>query len=455
MKSKYKNLILIGNGFDRWLGLPTSYGDFMNYYNSHIEEILKKLHIKKITIKNLEGKKQKINPADLIYTNPFDPENLRENFFWTFEKSIANLDDQILNLYFGKSNRRLRKLQKTVEQAQLILKTAFSDWIRSISVPENFSSKKFTNDCYFINFNYTDVLEKCFNVNPDAINHIHGIASDPDSIIVGHASHPEYPFAELYEQRFLKPKSQRLKGLYCIETALYDTDKHVQDNIDCMCEFMVFDGVNIENIDNIYVLGHSFGEPDFEYFEFIAKSTKVGCNYNDLSALWQVHHIGLDNLSKDELLENIRLNLLYALHHRERELGKHDDLFAEYTLYEKMIGLDKQNTYTNELAEKSAKAVKKRFILEQAYRTRQVLEEICLFKHVENRIPEEAECASVFKLADYIDGGHEKRKSNAKWHISYFSDSDKTRIENVMHKIGCQDYELISSIDECISSICK
>lgn len=49
-----------------------------------------------------------------------------------------------------------------------------------------------------------------------------------------------------------------------------------------------------------------------------------------------------------------------------------------------------------------------------------------------------------------IDGIHEKRKINAKWHISNFNDEDKIRIANVMHRIGCTDYELIHGIDECI-----
>ena len=32
MKGKYTKLFLIGNGFDRWQGLPTSYDNFRQYY---------------------------------------------------------------------------------------------------------------------------------------------------------------------------------------------------------------------------------------------------------------------------------------------------------------------------------------------------------------------------------------------------------------------------------------
>ena len=42
-RSKYKKLVLIGNGFDRWRGLPTSYNEFRNYYLTHIEEVMHEL----------------------------------------------------------------------------------------------------------------------------------------------------------------------------------------------------------------------------------------------------------------------------------------------------------------------------------------------------------------------------------------------------------------------------
>ena len=135
MHKKYKNLIIIGNGFDRWQGLPTSYGNFIDYYNLHIEQILRKLHVKKLKIKNPEGKNQKINPVDLIYSNPINPKPLEDEFFWNFEQSVALLDDHLINLCFGKSNRGLRKLRRTVQQAQTILRIVFSNWIHSIVVP--------------------------------------------------------------------------------------------------------------------------------------------------------------------------------------------------------------------------------------------------------------------------------------------------------------------------------
>lgn len=51
-----------------------------------------------------------------------------------------------------------------------------------------------------------------------------------------------------------------------------------------MCRAFVDAGICIEEIENIYVLGHSFGDPDVEYFDYIDKVTRCGCNYDSLSA---------------------------------------------------------------------------------------------------------------------------------------------------------------------------
>ena len=49
MKSKYRKLFIIGNGFDRWQGLPTSYDHFKEFYRKNIREIVKGLQIKELS----------------------------------------------------------------------------------------------------------------------------------------------------------------------------------------------------------------------------------------------------------------------------------------------------------------------------------------------------------------------------------------------------------------------
>lgn len=451
MTSNYNKLFIIGNGFDRWQGLPTSYDAFKQYYKKNIEGIAAELNISidKTTDGNI------ITPVELLYGDITKSSELPQEFFWNFEASTAVIDDQKLINYFEKSNKGLYHLQQLVDDAQSILRKAFCNWIKSIDIKESNAGYDFGEGCYFINFNYTDTLEKRFNIKD--VNYIHGDANDADSIIFGHATHPELAFPELIEQKIVHNlkggKSKRLEGLYFIEDVLYSTDKHIQDNIDDLCEFMTLDGVHIEDITDIYVLGHSLAETDYEYFEFLVKATQKATNLNELSSIWKARQMIKKLPSEQEILEFIQMNILYATNHRKRVIGKENLSFPFEELLEK-IAFGKNNVYTDhngdvhdvELAS-GREAVNKRFILEQSARTKEVIEELFTIKG-EELIPEN--CYSVLNAADYLDGGHVPRKQDAIWHISYYSDEDKLQIENVMQRAGCKRYELYKGIDKCI-----
>jgi len=80
MKNKYKKLFIIGNGFDRWQGLPTSYDHFKDYYRKNIREIVKDLSIKATT--DHDG--NLITPVEMIFGNISKPGSLSEEFFWNY-----------------------------------------------------------------------------------------------------------------------------------------------------------------------------------------------------------------------------------------------------------------------------------------------------------------------------------------------------------------------------------
>lgn len=67
--------------------------------------------------------------------------------------------------------------------------------------------------------------------------------------------------------------------------------------------------VHIENISDIYVLGHSFANPDYEYFEFLQNVTRKDTDMNSTSAIWKLqqycdHH----ELDEDKLFRLIDSN---------------------------------------------------------------------------------------------------------------------------------------------------
>lgn len=442
--SKYRNLTIIGNGFDCWQGIPTSYERFRVYYSEHIEEVAGALGYELYTVKNKSGVEKKVTAVELIYGNPFEPDQLENQFFWNLEARMDKLDDQNINLFFGRSVEGRKKLSKAVDEAIMLLRKLFCDWVATFNIEEADSGYKFPDDSFVINFNYTDTLEKRFGVNQNNGFHIHGVATNPDSIVVGHSTHPEMPFKELIEHNIFKPEDPakglpRFDGLYAVEEALYKTDKHTADRIDELCVALMKNGVHIEDIENIYVLGHSFAQADMDYFAFINAITRCGCNYNTLSAVGHIDQMLLRSLDEDRLLGLAMLNVQYATEHRKRIDPDAEDVFAALD-----EGRNNKISYPENLAKY---AVTQRFWFEQAQRTQDVLEK--LSKQYCVPIPDS--CYSILGYMDYVDNGHDQRKRNATWHISYYSDSDRKRVRKVMKELRIKNYSLHATINDCIA----
>ena len=114
MKGQYTKLFIIGNGFDRWQGLPTSYDNFKQYYFDHVLEITKGLGI----TTDVDGEGNIITPVEMIFGDIFHPGVLPGDFFWNFESSMALLDDQNIALYFGKTDKGVFQMQETLHAYQ-------------------------------------------------------------------------------------------------------------------------------------------------------------------------------------------------------------------------------------------------------------------------------------------------------------------------------------------------
>ena len=85
-------LILIGNGFDIWQNLDTSYRSFERYYEAHLDEVLERFHLKKYTKYNddetiaidSEGNTITYSDVELFYGDPFKLQKLDHTFWWNF-----------------------------------------------------------------------------------------------------------------------------------------------------------------------------------------------------------------------------------------------------------------------------------------------------------------------------------------------------------------------------------
>lgn len=227
--------------------------------------------------------------------------------------------------------------------------------------------------------------------------HIHGEATDKKSIVFGHNRHPQEP------EPMLATMGERFLGLHFVDEILYETDKHCQDNIQILCWFLAMNGVMCEEIKDIYVLGQSMSPVDIEYFDFLMRSSKVP---------------SADNVEEES-----------------DELKTEDELDE---LVQRMQFVIDEIGYHNTANESAANAMERRRQREQNVRNEQYRKE---FMKVLGK-PTKKELDSV-KVAP--------RTEDAKWHISYYGDMDKKWKEAVMKELGCSNYQLYPSIDECIS----
>lgn len=269
-----KKLFVIGNGFDLWCGLPTNFSEFKDYYYKYRDSIMESCNIRYKEIYFENEQIGKFSDVELIYGNPFSIDELDEQFWFNFEESLSDVDDYYINQFFGKEDDNLEELNDCINNAKHILTEAFTSWIKSIHIEKKTSEYIFDESCEFLNFNYTKTLQKYFAIPSERIHFIHGEADDKESIIFGHDSQSEPP--PLLAQEF----GGRFRGLFHIENLLYETDKHIDENIEMFIIYLSLKGIMPNDIEEVYVLGHSFGNVDFKYFKFLVSATKKSARWH-------------------------------------------------------------------------------------------------------------------------------------------------------------------------------
>lgn len=404
-------LVIVGNGFDRWLGLETSYANFRRYYLDNRSRILKKIHAKEHTLYHADGALfRKVDDAELLYSSSLDfydsnAEFLLDEWFWgDFESNLGHIDSTHINAFFGKGRRNLKSLDKCVRSADKLLREAFCDWIASIEAHSVITSRDcmLCDGCLFINFNYTRSLQRIFGVPERQVCHIHGEASDKKSIVYGHALHPWEP------ERFLLQLGGRFAGLYHVLRILYQTDKQVQDNIRLLRFFLASHEVEIGDIKDVYVLGHSMSEPDFGYFEFLAQR-----GYPE----WE-RHFDEAELAPIDSVGDMSDRANYEIH----RFGNGE---PESRIESRFVNSMNRWKSAVQLGREEAFLANAQDLLSSVGN--------CMLRR----------------------SGSVSESSSAQWHITCYSDKDKARVREVMERLEVKDFELLDTIDAALGSLLR
>lgn len=269
MITRAERLCIVGNGFDRYHGIPSDYRDFAAYL-TRVDW----------TIHRMVGEYFSADAA-----------------FWAdFEQRLAELDaDQAVDYAMGfHSDEGHGHFQYELEQIATGLSTRlqsrFAEWIRSLPIPARGTvARPLVVDptALFLNFNYTPTLERLYDVPRQRILHIHGYCADPtETLILGHG----------WERR---PEDS-----LNFEPMGPDDDWRIRDGIDYIDDFFAatfkptaklilanesfFSALS--GIREIRVMGHGLAEVDSPYLDAIMDRVDLATarwtisTYGDLEA---------------------------------------------------------------------------------------------------------------------------------------------------------------------------
>ena len=276
----YKNLYIIGNGFDQYHDIPCGFPFFMNWVKEHDVALFIRLIQE--------------------YEHAWDPE------WWSdFENSLARLNFSIYanikgNLFDPeyindgsideKTDYASRKVIEEFSAIKESLRMSFQKWLFEAYGKLNIDKKipLQGEDSVFLSFNYTRTLEDIYGIKPEQIFHIHGIIDDLDSMIVGHGlgltelndileRQKPRVLGEVINKKFnlmtrlqlVTPRHKELATASALES-IYSLKKDIDGCIKNNIQF--FDV--ILDVKRIFVYGFSFSSIDMPYLEKIIRRTK-------------------------------------------------------------------------------------------------------------------------------------------------------------------------------------
>lgn len=240
-------LYIIGNGFDLWHGLPTSYSNFHKF----AEKTFEKIEIYYSFCISKENPWSDFENAlgyfdwSEFYSDHNDidisAENFRPSFIYSLEDDLSENSQHHINM----------------------IKNSFQEWISSIDISTIKKKLELPKNAIYITFNYTSTLEHVYEINEENVLHVHGRADKHDDLIFGHGeSMDELP--EIDENgdsnrtMFSDAESAAKQPFYALQ-------KPVNQVLDSYKEFFE----SIVNIREIIIIGHSLNKIDRPYIKRI------------------------------------------------------------------------------------------------------------------------------------------------------------------------------------------
>ena len=255
---KVKRLYIIGNGFDIWHGLPTSYNNFYDFAEKTLDEISDYYLLDFSTDQpwcDFENSLGKFDwKAFYSENNHIDPndEDFRPSFAFCLEDDVSAQAD----LHVDE------------------VRECFQNWIEDIDISAATARLAISKNALFLCFNYTSTLEYEYGIDVDKILYIHGKAGGLDELVFGHGEviEEESEFDEYGDSNRTMFSDAEEAAKY----PLYAFKKQVSDILEKNKSFFS----NLISVKEIIIIGHSLNKIDLPYIKEIASVA--------LNAKWMV-----------------------------------------------------------------------------------------------------------------------------------------------------------------------
>lgn len=272
-------LFIVGNGFDRGHGLPTTYWHFRTYLENMYPEFLSSFEEHYDIYPRMDEKAKREMLWNELETNlaNIDEDTIIDqaaSIEMDLESGDVGIEDT-LYYFFSNEYSYIRLLAKYLNQ-----------WVRAIRIRDvqpKTTAVNNRNDALYITFNYTAVLQTVYNIDAGRIIHIHGSLRQRDGLpILGHGNKTRI---EKIQKKRLEAESlfDEKETSICrvVENYYEQTYKDIsryKPKLLLLAE---------KNITEILVIGHSLAGVDIPYFKSIDQLTKQ-------IAKWKVyyHHKG-------------------------------------------------------------------------------------------------------------------------------------------------------------------
>lgn len=279
-----EKLYIIGNGFDLYHQLPTSYREFSKFLENN-----------NVSVYDEISKSISYQISDNNLWHRFE-ENLS---FIDMEYLVDEICEYIPSLSSDEYCSDMAACERVANTIVYNLtegfRNEFSNFIRVASSFEIDPRLLLDVDlnAVYISFNYTKTLENHYGIKSNNILYIHGTFDDRESIVLGHAvdpdtfvqvqeniSPPQNLTPEEYEQweeemsnqhvPFLDEAREELSSYY--QRSFKNSEEIIENNSNFFA--------SLGSVRNIFVLGHSMSDVDMKYFEAIKDRTPSDCHWS-------------------------------------------------------------------------------------------------------------------------------------------------------------------------------